>query len=216
MSKDKFQDKYNDLFQQFKEEKMNWSFDDFLEKVDQKTDSKAEITPFETKNISLPKWFWLAASLVLIVGIGAFYVQPKKEVNKDWLVKNEILKQKSEFINENAEVSKQVAILSTDSLAGNKKDSIFEENTLAEKDVLEDLLSKRARIKKEIKPKYVENTSTKDSTQYKDSYVVVNGKKITNEKEAVDVAKYSLMILRDRFRNTVATSQNNQNEDNDY
>ena len=33
MNKDKFQDKYNEIFQEIKEEKMDWNFEDFLAKT---------------------------------------------------------------------------------------------------------------------------------------------------------------------------------------
>ena len=71
----------------------------------------------------------------------------------------------------------------SDSISGAKQDSIFQGNTIAEKDVLDEILPKRGRLKKERKLKYVYNSSYKkasDSTGYKDSYVIVNGKRIEN------------------------------------
>ena len=98
----------------------------------------------------------------------------------------------------------------------NKKDSIFLEHKIAEKDMLEDILSDKARMKKLRKPKYVQNSPKTDSLNYQDSYVIVNGKKITNEQEAIDVTQYSLIVLKEKFKKTMATSQNNENINNDY
>jgi hypothetical protein len=39
-----------------------------------------------------------------------------------------------------------------------------------------------------------------DSTVYNDSYVIVNGKRISSEKEAIDVTRYSFMKLGSEFK----------------
>ncbi|MGL6129888.1 MAG: hypothetical protein ACRC05_22495, partial [Chryseobacterium artocarpi] len=88
-------------------------------------------------------------------------------------------------------------------------------------DVLDEILPKRGRLKKERKPRYADNSSisnktSNDSTMYNDSYVIVNGKRISSEKEAIDVTKYSFMKLGNEFKKTVASSQRNENLDNEY
>jgi hypothetical protein len=61
------------------------------------------------------------------------------------------------FIEENNNHQEQVAVNHTDSISGAKKDSIFQENPVAEKDVLDEILPKRGRLKKERRPRYVYN-----------------------------------------------------------
>ena len=170
MRKDKFQDKYNEVFQHLKEEKMHWDFEDFLTKADgnhnePENKNEAPIIPIDSKNKpSFPKWFWLAASVVLLLSIGfIFNYNQKSSVNDQaQLVENQIKQQKKDFIEENNEHQEQVAFNHVeDSIAGAKKDSIFQENTIAEKDVLDQILSKRGRMKKERKPKYVSNSYKK-------------------------------------------------------
>lgn len=204
MSKDKFQDKYNEVFQSLKEEKMNWDFEDFLKKAEGNQDevSEAPIIPIQGKKPSLPKWFWMAASVVIFLSLGFIfnYNQNSEVVDQAKLVENEIQKQKSDFINENHNHDVQVAVHTIDSATGAKKDSIFIENSIAEKDVLDEILSKKSRIKKESKPRYVQNTvfknnTLKDSTGYKDSYVIVNGKRIENMEEAINITKYSFQVM---------------------
>jgi len=180
MSKDQFQDKYNEVFQQLKEEKMDWDFEDFLQKAENK-DQDTKIIPLDPKKPSFPKWFWMAAGFLLVFSVG-FLLNNSGDSNEQVkLVENEILRQKSEFIAENNIPEQQVALHDTDSISGAKKDSIFQENNVVEADVLDEILPKRGRLKKETRPRFVNNTSykntaSKDSTGYKDSYVIVKRK----------------------------------------
>lgn len=199
MNNDQYQDKYTEVLKDLKEERMDWDFEDFLQKAES-VDHEAEIIPITKVKPSFSKWFWMAASVVIIFSIGLIfnYTQNAEVNNQSKLVENEIQKQKSDFINENHEHQTQVAVLNSDSISGAKKDSIFEEKTLAETDVLDKILSKRSRIKKETKPRYVQNSdikNIKDSTGYRGSYVIVNGKRIDNMEEAINVTKYSLQVV---------------------
>jgi hypothetical protein len=76
--------------------------------------------------------------------------------------------------------------------------------------VLDEILPKRGRLKKESKPKFVSNSSfkdnkaLKDSTGYKNSYVIVNGKRIDNVDEAINVTKYSFQIFANNVSEKLA------------
>lgn len=213
MSKDKFQDKYNEVFQSLKEEKMNWNFEDFLQKAEG-SDISADETPIITiqnKKPSLPKWFWMAASAVILLSVGFLfnYNQNGEVADQAKLVENEIQKQKNDFINENHNPNSQVAVHITDSVSGPKQDSIFVDNSIAEKDVLDEILSKKSRIKNESKPRFVYNSQNnnlnqKDSTGYKGSYVIVNGKRIDNMEEAINVTKYSFQVVANNVNQALA------------
>ena len=203
---------------------MNWSFEDFLQQTEEGTPEAKDVPVIPLKKKpSFPKWGWLAAGLLILLSIGFVFNGLNSSVqDREKLVKDEVLKQKSGFIEENNDHQEQVAVNHTDSISGAKKDSIFQDNTVAEKDVMDEILPKRGRLKKESKPRYVNNSTIQngkdanDSTQYDDSYVIVNGKRITSEKEAIDVAKYSFMKLGNEFKKTVATSQKNESIDNEY
>ena len=214
MKKDQLQDKYNEVFQSIKEEKMEWSFDDFLQQAEN-AKPEEDITPVipleEKKKPSFPKWFWMAASITLVFGIGFFLKNNSGTPfqDKESLVKNEVLKQKSSFIEENNNHQEQVAVNHTDSISGAKKDSIFQDNHVAEKDVMDEILPKRGRLKKERKPRYADNSSfkniqSKDSTGYENSYVIVNGKRIDNVEEAINVTKYSFQIFANNVSEKLA------------
>lgn len=206
MNNDKFRNKYDEIFQNIKEEKMDWSFEDFLKKAEGNEDEvenneEAPIIPIGKSKPSFPKWFWMAASVVLFLGIGFILNQYQNSdiKNQAQLVESQIKQQKNNFIEENNDHQAQVAVNHpNDSVSGAKQDSVFQENTMAEKDVLDEILPKRGRLKKERKLKYVYNSSAKkaaDSTGYKDSYVIVNGKRIENVEEAINVTKYSFQIF---------------------
>ncbi|WP_426481522.1 hypothetical protein [Chryseobacterium sp. R2ACT005] len=225
MKKDQLQDKYNEVFRDIKEEKMDWSFEDFLQTAEgaEPEQNATPVIPLqEKKKPSFPKWFWMAASVMLVLSIGFFLNNSNKNAqDKEKLVKDEILKQKSGFIEENSDHQEQVAINHTDSISGVKKDSVFQDNQVAEKDVMDEILPKRGRLKKETRPRYVSNSSNSKSVNdsasaYNESYVIVNGKRISSEKEAIDVAKYSFMKLGTEFKKTVASSQKNENLDSEY
>ncbi|MGN7759747.1 hypothetical protein ACTJIV_20010 [Chryseobacterium sp. 22532] len=215
MNKDQFQNKYDEIFHDIKEEKMNWSFEDFLQKAEGGAEgsemNEAPIIPLQKNKPSFPKWFWMAAGLVFLFSVGFFFNDYRTGVmEREKLVKDEVLKQKSKFIEENNDHQEQVAVNHTDSISGARKDSIFQENSVAEKDVLDEILPKRGRLKKETKPKFVSNSSfknnkaLKDSTGYKDSYVIVNGKRIDNVDEAINVTKYSFQIFANNVSEKLA------------
>ncbi|MDR6405716.1 MULTISPECIES: hypothetical protein [Chryseobacterium] len=207
MNNDKFQNKYDEIFQNIKEEKMDWDFEDFLKKAegkqDEVEDNGAPIIPIGSKTKpSFPKWFWMAAGIVLLLSIGFIFNYQNSDVkDQAQLVENQIKNQKDDFIEENNDHQEQVAVNHPNDTIEAKKDSIFQENTVAEKDVLDEILPKRGRLKKERKPKFVDNSSYRkykkasDSTGYQDSYVIVNGKKIENVEEAINVTKYSFQIF---------------------
>ncbi|MBO6183837.1 MAG: hypothetical protein J6O88_03970 [Chryseobacterium sp.] len=192
---------------------MNWNFEDFLQKAEGNDISADEtpIIPIQNKKPSLPKWFWMAASAVILLSVGFLFNnnQNGEVVDRAKLVENEIQKQKNDFINENHNPNSQVAVHITDSASGPKQDSIFVENSIAEKDVLDEILSKKSRIKKESKPRFVyneqkNNLNQKDSTGYKGSYVIVNGKRIDNMEEAINVTKYSFQVVANNVNQALA------------
>ena len=209
MKTDKSQDKYNEIFQELKEEKMNWDFEDFLAEAEK--EEKPVIKIAEKKGASFPKFYWLAASLVLLASVGAFYkFNEKKSIDEqDNLVKNEIIKQKNDFGKDN----EIVAVHSNDPLK-TASDSLVTDSVSigTDEDLMDKILPKRGRIKRNSRPVYVQNDTAEKSakkrnenvTVYESNYVIINGQKIENEQEAIDLAKYSLQILSENVSKTVA------------
>ena len=220
MKTDRSQDKYNEIFQELREEKMNWDFENFLAEAEKKEQPVIKIS--EKKSASFPKFYWLAASLVLLATLGAFFKfsTPTSIQEQNDLVKNEILKQKDDFGNGN----EFVAIHTNDSV-NVASDSLVTDSAYisSDEDVMDKILPKRGRIKRNTRPVFVQNDTqvksakknTETASNYESSYVIINGQKIESEEEAIDLAKYSFRILSENVTKTVAQTEALHNL-NDY
>ena len=221
MKTDKSQDKYNEIFQELREEKMNWDFEDFLEEAEKEKNPTIEVS--EKKSASFPKFYWMAASVVLLVSMGVFYKisDQNKMDEQDQLVKNEILKQKNDFGKDN----ETVAVHSNDSL-NTASDSLVTDSVSigTDEDLMDKILPKRGRIKRQTRPQFVDNSTpeksatdkTAQNPEYKSNYVIINGQKIKNEQEAIDLTKYSFRILSENVSKTVASTEAVNSFINDY
>ena len=221
MKTDKSQDKYNEIFQELREEKMNWDFEDFLAEAEKEKNLTNKIS--EKKSASFPKFYWMAASVVLLVSMGVFYnVSTKNKMDEQSeLVKNEILKQKNDFGKDN----ETVAVHSNDSLK-TASDSLVTDSVSigTDEDLMDKILPKRGRIKRQTRPQFVDNSTpeksatgkTAQNPEYQSNYVIINGQKIENEQEAIDLTKYSFRILSDNVSKTVASTEAVNSFINDY
>ena len=145
MKTDKSQDKYNEIFQELREEKMNWDFEDFLAEAEKEKNPITEVS--EKKSASFPKFYWIAASIVLLVSMAVFYnVSNQNKIDEqEQLVKNEILKQKNDFGKDN----EIVAINNSKDSLKTASDSLLTDSVSINygEDVIEKILPKRGRIK---------------------------------------------------------------------
>lgn len=217
MNNDRYQDKYNEVFQELKEEKMNWDFDDFLQRAEDKTAS----VPLEIKTQpKLPTWFWMAAGFVLLFSVGGFLVVDNWK-DKEAQLQAEILKQKDHFLEENNQEHKRVAFNSVeDSLKSGVKDSVFADSAYySERDIMDDILPRKGRFKKKYKEVFVmneasesENITMKDSAKYNAEFVIVNGKKIEDMQEAIDVTKFSFQVLSKNVNSALAQTQTSEDD----
>lgn len=212
--------KYDKIFNELKEEKMNWDFEDFLAKAEE----KEEIIPLNKKSSggTISKFYWMAASLVLLISAGVFFKfnETKSIEDQDVFVKTEILKQKNDFGNGNEIVALQTndsVKIVTDSLVS---DSVSHKDAA---DMVEKILPKRGRIKRESRPQFVQNSPEKsakkpaeNNTDYNSNYVIINGQRIENEQEAIDLTKFSFRILSENVSKTVASTEAMNSFNNDY
>lgn len=222
MKTDKSQDKYDEIFQELREEKMNWDFEDFLAEAEQEKKLTTKIS--EKKSASFPKFYWMAASVVMLVSMGVFYKisDQNKMDEQDQLVKNEILKQKNDF----GKGNEIVAINNTKDSLKTASDSLLTDSVSINdgEDVIEKILPKRGRIKRQTRPQFVDNSTpeksatgkTAQNPEYQSNYVIINGQKIENEQEAIDLTKYSFRILSENVSKTVASTEAVNSFINDY
>jgi hypothetical protein len=206
---------YDQIFNELKEEKMNWDFEDFLAKAEK----KEEIIPLKPKfkGGTFSKLYWMAASLVLLISMGVFFKfnSSKNIKDQDHLVKTGILKQKEDFSKGN----EIVALNINDSV-----NVVSDSTTIThDEDVLEKILPKRGRIKRQTRPQFVQNFPKKSAkkpeaknTGYNSNYVIINGQKIENEQEAIDLTKFSFRILSENVSKTVAATETKNSFNTDY
>lgn len=210
-----------DFFKALKEEKsenMNWDFDDFLAKAEEKPVIPISAASSKGKS-SFPKIFWLAASLAVIFGaIFAYkFLNVNKVENQNIQVAKEIHKQKKQFQEESNLAANQVndtLNIVSDSLV---TDSTATHDTYSsDANVMEKILSKRGRMNRKIRERFTynealtpdkKNSATPAKPVYQDNYVIINGHKIENEQEAIDIAKYSLQMLSNQVSQTVAKAE---------
>ena len=211
MKNDNSQSKYDEIFHDLKSEKMNWDFDEFLKEAEKSEQPTTIIS--EKKGASFPKFFWMAASLVLLFSLGIFFkVFNKNQIEEqDLLSKNEILKQKNDF----GKGNEIVAVHAEDSLK-TVQDSLVTDSVSVSNDeeVMDKILPRRGRLKKTVRQFYVQNSEEKKSApeksatpEYQSNYVIINGQRIENEQEAIDLTKYSFRILSENVSKTVAQTE---------
>ena len=223
MKKVNTEDQYKKITQELKEEKMNWDFEDFLEKTKQE-EKVIPLVP-KKKGGSFPKTFWMAASVILLVSIGIFfnYESGNTVSENDQLVQNEIKKQKDSFRQES-----NLAVNAINDSLKIKSDSIISDSTrtveqIDEADIMDQIIPKRGRIYRNSRQRYAEVSIPKDNEKtnsktpkYESSYVIINGQKIENEQEAIDLTKYSFRILSENVSKTVAQTEVLNSFTNDY
>ena len=221
MKKDQAQDKYKEITQDLKEEKMNWDFEDFLKKA--KEEEKIIPLVTETRGGSIPKTFWMAASVILLISIGIFFnYETENTVKKqDSFVKNEVLKTKDYLQNEENLAANSIS----DTIKTKSEIKISDSTSRVEEketDIMDQILPKRGRLKRDSRVRYASVSSPKkmepktETLEYESNYVIINGQKIESEQEAIDLTKYSFRILSENVSKTMAQTDVINNFNNDY
>lgn len=189
---------------------MNWDFEDFLKEVEAKEEKIIPIQRKEPRKL-LYKTIGLAASIAVILGI--FFLFQKEESNT--VAPEQMIATKEEVWKKASEAWQQEAL--QDSATVLPMDSAIQHPT-AEKEaeqVMNKILPKRERIKKNIRQRYAVTQPNKEakSTEYQEDFVIINGQKIKNEEEAMEVTRYSLQVLSDKVSETIASVSPNNNDD---
>lgn len=187
MNKDKFQDKYNEIFQEIKEEKMDWNFEDFLAQTKEKPEG-AKIVPLQKK--SSKQWLYIAASLVLITGFG---IVLKNNFFESTTVKPTEIAQK-----DNSENTDNLIIAQTTSVKSD--DSNFPTTRTVN---TEPIKRKKSKYKKSVQ--YLAKNSMKnhdnsakgdnENIEYNPNFVIINGKPVATEDEAIKYTKNAIDML---------------------
>lgn len=215
MKKHDIENKYNEITKELKSEKMPWNFEEFIKKTKEAPMIKA--TQPTVKSGGNKKLFWLAASMLLLLSlvITLNYYSESKFSEQDQLVKNEIKNVKEKIRQE--EQLTTTATLDSIPYKNEKRniDSMHAAEPVNETAIMDQILSKRGRLKKEVRPRFVHAKPLTDELHsipdkrpaYNPSYVIINGQKIENEQEAIDITKYSFQILSENVSKTVAQTE---------
>ena len=184
MNNDKFQDKYNQIFQELKEEKMDWDFEDFLEKAE-KNSVDEKIVPIQKKGGgSNTQWFWMAASVALVFGLGMFFrntpeknnVEPSIVSTNTSSVKKDVSKSVVENVG-TVSVTRKI-----DVEAAKKKKSRYRNNA-------------QYLAKNSVKHHHKNAQNDNEIIEYNPNFVIINGKPVATEEEAINYTKTALDML---------------------
>ncbi|KUY19375.1 hypothetical protein BAZ12_06390 [Elizabethkingia miricola] len=185
------------FFKTLREEKevtMDWSFEDFMEKVEEQPIPVKKIQL--TTKPGLSKWYWMAAGFIIFLSLGGYLFFNQKsitEVTATSVAKNEPVKNNTPAIQEQQttppEINIQPPVITPET----------EKKEITEKENIKVLAQKKPLVKKEkeiietTSVKSVPETGTEDG--YNPNYVLINGKPVYDEEEAADLTKKSLNLL---------------------
>lgn len=210
MKSDRLQDKYDEIFQEIKEEKMDWDFDSFLEQAEKESKQNGKTIPISSYKPSsgMPKFFWMAASIALIAGI-IFVTQFNN--NDENLNKEDNNIAQKQTLNSPPEIVDNQTVKSKSKIIKNEQSETIARFS-TEKEVIEQILPKRGRIKKDRRVLYAENQNPEaikpeKPSEYNPNYVIINGKEIYNEAEAVEITKKAIHMFANNLNSTIQEAQ---------
>lgn len=191
MNKDSFQDKYQEIFQEMKEEKMNWDFDDFLAKTEEKPQD-AKIVPLHKK--SSKQWMYIAASMVLIAGFGVIL---KNNFSENTTIKpTEIAKTNTSKTTENQNIANDLSIASNSDNSIQITRNVNTEPIKRKKSKYKNTAQYLAKNNYKSTYKHHKNIEkTEQEVEYNPNFVIINGKPVASEDDAIKYTKNAIDML---------------------
>ncbi|WP_133944201.1 hypothetical protein [Epilithonimonas xixisoli] len=205
---------YFSFLKEEKQEKLDISFEDFLNKA-----TKQNVTE-EHKIVALPvakkksyQQYWMAASLVLLMGISGFWIFNNPE-NVEPQIANVVETPKP--------IEEPKASPAEDVTA--QQPALAQQNVQPEKEKIE---KKTVFGKQESKAQFAshqpkqkdenlnQNKVNSDS-DYNPNYVIINGKPIYNEQEAIAVAEDTFNYFASNVTQTINQAESAQNQTVDF
>lgn len=198
---------YKNTVDQLRKESMHWEFEEFLSQVEESS-TKAESTRKSSKNKIIALSFTVAAAAMALL-VSTLVLNESAPVTPQ-LAKSQ----------EEGSIPMQKEVLNSDL----SSDSVKVRNSSAvsiEPEVLmEKILPKRGRIKRQMPPTLVQRETTKPksdvvatvnadlakgevSTQ---ALVTINGQEVKNQQEALELTHYSLIVLSENVNRTVSST----------
>ena len=191
---------YQNIFRELKEEKMDWNFEDFLKKTEEKPEETKVIPLKKGSGGGSQKWYWMAASLVTLFGMMMFFNPDITEPTLKPIASNES--------NPSQKPAQNNIIKTTENQDINNNSNIIKitkNNIKPTKKINHEFRNEHQNIASQP------STNVKNSTEilenpaeeYSADYVIVNGKKIYNEKEAIDITKEAFQLFACNVTKTI-------------
>lgn len=194
---------YFSFLEEEKQDKMDLSFDDFLTKIE------------EPKVISMPKRksfvnnYWMAASLIMIFGLIGFWTFKTPEIVEPSLISHKDANAVESIKIEESRLEEKVAGKRNQNLTIAK----IEPPKVAENRIVKVTNNKKVEKVKTYQPEIIDRTmSTQD---YNPNYVIVNGKPIYSEAEAIAVAENAINFFASNVSQTIDEAEPARNVSRD-
>jgi hypothetical protein len=202
---------YFSFVKEEKKEKLDISFEDFLKKTE------------EPKIVALPivkrksyTQYWMAASLVLLMGISGFWMFNNPEniapqIANHTVKPKKVETQKTNLVEENSKTKPVLANQESQNVIETKQDNAVKELVRQEFEKL--MAQQNNPTNQQEKQIQVPTESTSD---YNPNYVIINGKPIYNEQEAIAVTEDTFNYFASNVTQTINHAESAQNQSLDF
>lgn len=191
---------YQNIFRELKEEKMDWNFEDFLKKTEEKPE-ETKVIPLQKKSGGgSQKWYWMAASLVTFFGMMMFFNPDITEPTLKPIASNES--------NPSEKPTQTNIIKPTENQEINSNSNtikVAENNVKTIKKINHEFRNEHQNIASQPSKTVEKSTEILENpaVEYSADYVIVNGKKIYNEEEAIDITKEAFQLFASNVTKTI-------------
>ena len=201
---------YFSFLKEEKQDKLDISFEDFLKKTEE-----PKIVALPIKKTSY-KMYWMAASLILLMGVSAFWIFDQPEKIQPVIAKNHEVPKK-EIVNPVVQVEETTEQTSTPkSVLANQGSQKVDKTTndqvvkeLVRKEFEKLMAQQEDHSNKEEKQIQVPTESTSD---YNPNYVIINGKPMYDEQEAIAVTENAFNYFASNVTQTINHAESAQNQ----
>lgn len=208
--KNESENPYFSFLKEEKQEKLDISFEDFLKKTEE-----PKIVALPIKKTSY-KMYWMAASLVLLMGISAFWMFNQPEKIEPTIAKNpsvpkkekiEKVPQVEEIIEQTSTPKPVLANQESQKVDKTTNDKVVKE--LVRKEFEKLMAQQETQSNKEEKQIQVPTESMSD---YNPNYVIINGKPMYDEQQAIAVTENAFNYFASNVTQTINHAESAQNQ----
>ena len=205
---------YFSFLKEEKQDKLDIKFEDFLKKATKQNDTK------EPKIVALPivkrksyTQYWMAASLVLLMGISGFWMFNNPENIEPQIAKHTETPKKVETpkVSPIEKASTQQPVLAQQNIQP-KTQKIEKKNAVENQELKAQFAYHQP---KEIKTDNQNQSKVNSDSDYNPNYVIINGKPVYNEQEAIAVTEDTFNFFASNVTQTINHAESAQNVSED-